>query len=153
MKQIFIASFMSLLLIACANKSDVKFMGENIDIPCQSFTNHLESKGFHKDGNTYKGKYLGEDVFIMLLGEVNGHYSKILVSSVFASTSDYNPILGKAKQYYKKVCREIKKEHSGFEEEEDNSADVLSKEYYNEQGGSIKISFFVITLAKNSTTT
>lgn len=138
-KNIIITLFLSIVFASCSNKTDVMFMGMNIKSPCESFIRHLEKSGFHKDGDTYKGKYLGEYVFVHLGDEINGHYKTVLVTALFAKTNESNYALGK--QYFKKVCREVKKEHSGFEEEEDNNNETLSKEFYGESDGTIKITF------------
>lgn len=127
------------LLTSCSNKTDVKFLGMNLKSSPTSFIKHLESNGFIKDGATYKGKYLGENVFIILGDTTKGYYDKIVVTAMFAKygESNYAP----AKDYYKKVYRTIEKEHSGFEKEEEKDSESESKEYYAENGGKINVLF------------
>jgi len=134
-----IAVFCVFVLASCSNKTDVKFLGMNLKSSPNSFIKHLESNGFTKDGKTYKGKYLGEDVFIILGDTTKGHFDKIVVTAMFAKfgESNYAP----AKEYYKKVYRAVEKEHSGFEKEEEKDSESETKEYYAENGGKVNVLF------------
>lgn len=129
----------ALVLTSCSNKTDVKFMGLNIKSSPTSFVKHLESNGFTNDGKVYKGKYLGEDVFIILGDTTKGYFDKVVVTAMFAKygASNYAP----AKDYYKRVYRTIEKEHSGFEKEEEKDSESECKEYYAENGGKVKVLF------------
>lgn len=138
-KIIVLLCFVAVLFLSCSNKTDVKFLGKNLNSPCESFISHLEKNGFVKDGETYKGKYLGEDVFIILGDNTNGHFDKIVVTALFAKFGESN--YGPAKQYYKRVYRAVEKEHSGFEKEEEKASDSESREYYCENGGRVNVLF------------
>lgn len=129
-----IVVLLSMCIISCTNSSEVKFLGKNLSTSCEDFSKHLEENGFVKDDGYYNGKYLGEDVSIKLLDEQNGHYSKMML---MAASNEY----GSIKQLYKEIIRDIRKEHSGFKEEEDNSDDARSVEFYNDNGSSVKITF------------
>jgi len=127
------------VLASCSNKTDVEFLGMNIKSSPSSFIKHLESNGFTKKGDiSYTGKYLGEDVLIILGDTTKGYFDKILVTALFSKygESNYAP----AKAYYKKLYRAVEKEYSGFKMEEEKDADSESKEYYNDNGGSIHVS-------------
>ncbi|MDY6250779.1 MAG: hypothetical protein SPL64_06775 [Bacteroidaceae bacterium] len=134
-----IAVFCVFVFASCSNKTDVKFLGKSLKSSPSSFIEHLESNGFTKDGETYKGKYLGKDVFIILGDTTKGCFDKIVVTALFAKygESNYAP----AKDYYKRVYRTIEKEHSGFEKEEEKDAESESKEYYAENGGKVNVLF------------
>lgn len=135
----------SLLLLSCSNKTDVKIIGINLDNPCVELVKQIESKGFKtvinykqeeisSDENitiSFKGEYLGEDeVNISVYGKKNGHYTSGMLTKLFTDDSNL------AKQFFRKICRTIKKEHDGFEEEKISLNKV---EYYNENGDNISI--------------
>lgn len=119
-------------LLSCSRSTDVSFMGKSLKSPEKEFVKHLEDKGFSYDGSAYKGKYLNEDVFIILSDDINGHYNMMIVSAVFS-----NPQA--AKDYYDKACKAIAKEHRGFEAKDDNSFGTIGKDFINKDGQSIKI--------------
>lgn len=135
-KKLFVISALILMFIfvSCLGNSDVSFMGKPLNSPQKEFVKHLEDKGFTLDGGSYKGKYLDEDVFIILSKEADGHYNSMIVSSVFKDRV-------KAQDYFEKVCKTIAKEHHGFDEEDSNSQGILTREFTNKNGGSIKVSF------------
>jgi len=109
----------AMCITSCSNSSELKFLGKNLNSPCKDFENHLEKNGFkHTTGHTYDGKYLGKDIGIVLEKERNGHYAQMEIMLV----SDVNT----CKEFYEDLCKEIKKEHSGFKEEDKEKDDVIS---------------------------
>jgi hypothetical protein len=137
--------------MSCSNSSELMFMGKNLSTPCEEFEKHLESKGFKHDGeHSFKGKYLGEDVSIVLSEEKDGHFTKLELMDVSDAET--------CKKLFEKACKEIGKEHDGFKEKDKEKKDKLSyaqqstgkyisvptnymsKEYYNEAGKKISIS-------------
>lgn len=125
--------FVSLILfLSCSRSSKVCFMGKELNTPKKEFVKHLEDNGFILDGNSYIGKYLDEDVFIILVGEEGDFYKSIVVSSVFAD-------LQKANEFFEKACRTISKEHYGFKETDESSFGMIGREFSNQEGGTIKV--------------
>ena len=146
MKKILFSLFFTFLLFSCSNKTDVKIVGLNLDSPCLELVKQIENTGFKADGKylqeeitsdedvtlNFTGEYLGEeDVKLSLSNKKNGHYTSGMLIKMFTNDNDM------AKHFYRKICKAIKKEHSGFEEER-SSSDLV--EYYNEDGGNIKVS-------------
>lgn len=134
------------LLFSCSNKTDVKFMGENLNTPCEDFEKHLKDNGFTlkqddlSETPRYKGEYLDEEVSISLMQKTDGHYKELMLTAIIMGDND------RAKHYYKKLCKEVKKEHSGFEEEDDESVNGVEKMvYYSEEKGLIKILYTSMT--------
>ena len=144
----------AMLTISCSNNSELIFMGESLNVPCEDFVKHLEKNGFKHDfGQTYKGKYLDKEVSIVLEDENNGHYTKMTLMLVSLEVSE-------SKLYYEKLCEEIGKEHNGFKvKEKEKDGDIsytqqstgkyisiptndLIKEYYNGAGKNISISCY-----------
>lgn len=149
----FVIALLAMLVISCSNSSELRFMGKSLSVSCEEFEKHLETKGFkHDSGQTYKGKYLGEEVSILLEKENNGHYTQLTLMLV----SDPKTCT----KYYRKVCQEIEKEHSGFKQKEKEKDEELSytqqstgeninipinnqkTEFYNKEGKEISISCY-----------
>lgn len=124
-----------ILFAACSHNTEVSFMGKPLKTAQKEFIKHLENKGFLKDDLSYKGKYLDEDVFIMLSDDVNGHYNKMILSAVFK-----DPDPNKARDYYEKLNKSIAKEHPNFDENDESFMGSTVKKYFNKDGGSIKVS-------------
>ena len=149
----FVIVILAMCVISCSNGSELKFLGMNLSVSCEEFEKHLENKGFkHIGENSYKGNFLGEEVDIVLENVKNGHHTKLTLMFV----SDIEP----GKEYYEKICKEIRKEHGSFKEKEKEKDDHISytqqttgeninipinnqtKEYYNEAGKRITISYY-----------
>ena len=126
---------MVLALSACSNKSDVKFMGESLKTPCESFNEHLEDNGFKKNDEFYEGEYLGKDVKISTFGNIKGHYKDMMLQAVFSDSGM------DAKQYYKSLCNKIRSEHSGFKEENEDKLGLMQTSFYGENGSMISVSY------------
>lgn len=154
----FMIVFCAMFTISCANDSELRFMGESLNVPCEDFERHLEKNGFKHDyGTTYKGEYLGKEIGIVLEDENNGHYTSMTLMLV-----SLDP--GKSELYYEKLCEEIGKEHNGFKDKEKEKNDDISytqqstgkyisiptndliKEYYNGAGKKITISCYNASL-------
>lgn len=158
MKRILLSYFMiavcTILVISCSNSSELRFLGESLDVPCEEFEKHLEKNGFKHDyGPTYKGEYLGKEVIIILSNENNGHYTQMTLMLVSTEIS-------KSKIYYEKLCEEIEKEHSGFKKKDHEKDDAISYtqqstgdyvsmptneqilDFYNGAGKRISISYY-----------
>ena len=136
-----------IIFAACSHNTEVSFMGKPLKTAQKEFIKHLENKGFLKDDLSYKGKYLDEEVFIMLSDEVNGHYNKMILSAVF---KDLDP--NKARDYYEKLNKSIAKEHPNFEEKDESFMGSTVKKYSYKDGGSIKVSiiqeqFYAVVMA------
>lgn len=152
-----VIAFFAMCVISCSNSRELRFLGKSLCTPCEEFKKHLENNGFKPDGgDTYRGNYLGEEVGIVLEKEENGHYTQMTIMLV----SDVDV----CKKFYKKLCREIGKEHDGFIDKEKEKDDNLSyiqqssgeninipineqkKTYYNEEGKEITITYYNASL-------
>ena len=120
------------LVSSCAQNNEVSFLGKPLSVPQEEFIRHLEDNGFVKDGGSLKGKFLDEEVFIILSDDVNGHYNKAIVSALFMDVD-------KANSYYQKVCKTIAQEHSNFEEQNEDSFGSKGTRFVKKEGGSISI--------------
>ena len=153
----FVIILCAMCVISCSNSSELMFMGKNLSAPCEEFEKHLESKGFMHDGkHIFKGKYLGEDVSIVLEEEKDGHFTKLTIMDV----SDIKT----CQRLFEKACKEIGDEHKGFKEKDKDEDDNISytqestgkyisiptnnksKEFYNEAGKKISISCYDATI-------
>lgn len=146
-KNIFLFLLFCFLLFSCSNKTDVKFMGVNLNSPCEEFLNNLEDNGFivttfnnkkretNPDYPELKGKYLGKDVTIKMYDKVGDHYKEMMLTAIFTNDND------NARHFYKKICNDIEEEHSGFEKEDETINAGKTRLYYSKDKGIIKIMF------------
>ena len=135
-----------ILLVLCSCNSEeksksnkVSFMGKAISSPKEEFEKHLENNGFIRidNGPTYKGDYLGKEVYVALNGEKDGHYGFVLITAWFGNPQ-------KGMDYYNKVCKAVLKEHDGLVESDDMPEKVIGKDFYNFEGkGKISIQYAV----------
>ena len=122
-------------LISCSNKTEIKFIGKSLNISCESFNKHLEDNGFKKSDLGYKGDYLGKEVSINPIDNVNGHYKELMLTAIFTNSGS------DAKQYYKSLCSKIESEHSGFKIENEDKSDILKTSFYGENGSMITVMY------------